>query len=672
MDEDTTGQPVMRRAEVVLAGLAVAFAVGLAVVGVASALETNEECSPYGYGGYSCVDYDDAELTVNPSTDLVDGQTVVVSGVAFDPPFATFVASQCVAADIALGGQGNCDSGTTTIRNVDSGGTVYFTMRVKRIIETPGLGPVDCAVEECVIGAATIDPSSNYPTVGGPSEDYVVIEGATAPLSFDPDAPPIDYEDAQIFVTPSENLVDRQTVTVTGIDLDPHFSSFGVALCDASLLGEAQVDACDLSTSRIGSVDGEGRAEIEMTVRRIITTSAGGEVDCAVPGACEIGGGTFSGFATAIEGARAPVHFDPDVPPVPPLEFEIEIDEVTADAVTGTATCNRDAEIQVDFSVNQEKAGDYASSYGYLYERAACDADGEEFTILLMSGDRRLTGGPATYSLWGYAYDGFEWVETQDSGEVSLRGGLRPAPVVESMDGVSTSIEIIGVEGRGAEQQLVVEVTCDRYAQSVWISASLQQWAGLDRVTAYGFIQFYNCDGIHRVSVPITPEDGVLVGGPAQVGVRATARDYRPPPDNYYDSASASGEVRLSGQLDGGDAFEPVPDPDSRITIDTVSRSAIEVTIECDEAVMVELYGYAIQQRGRNQNQASGYGFAECDGTTSFQVDLSSNGGGLSGGQAAIFISAYAYRIVQMDGYDYYEYVWDDMQQASVRVRGSR
>ena len=66
MDEDTTGQPVMRRAEVVLAGLAVAFAVGLAVVGVASALETNEECSPYGYGGYSCVDYDDAAPSSEP------------------------------------------------------------------------------------------------------------------------------------------------------------------------------------------------------------------------------------------------------------------------------------------------------------------------------------------------------------------------------------------------------------------------------------------------------------------------------------------------------------------------------------------------------------------------------------------------------------------------------
>jgi hypothetical protein len=172
--------------------------------------------------------------------------------------------------------------------------------------------------------------------------------------------------------------------------------------------------------------------------------------------------------------------------------------------------------------------------------------------------------------------------------------------------------------------------------------------------------------------VPIIPNDGVLVGGPAQVDVQATLHDHRPPPDGYHDFASASGEVRLSGRLGGGDAFEPVPDPDSRITIDTVSRSAIEVTIECDEAVMVELYGYAVQQRGRNQNQASGFDFAECDGTTSFQIDLSSYGGGLSGGQAAIFVSAYAYRIVQMDGYDYYEYVWDDMQQASVRVRGSR
>lgn len=669
MGDDTGDLAFTRRSAVVLAGLAAAFLAGLVVVGVAGAFETNDDCSPYGYGGYSCVDYGDAVLTVNPATDLVDGQLVSVSGQSFDPAFAVFVASQCVAADLGNSGQGGCDSTTRVITTLGANGAVGFSMRLKRIIETPDLGPVDCAVDSCVVGAATIEVLSSYPTTGGTDPDYVVLEGATAAISFDPDVPPIDYDDGQIFVTPSEDLVDRQTVTVTGVDLDPHFGSFGVALCDASLVEASQSDGCDLSTSRISTVDGEGNAEVELTVRRIITTSAGGEVDCAVPGACEIGGGTFSGFATAIEGGRVPVHFDPDMPPVPPLEFGVEIDEVSASAVTGTATCNREAELQLDFSIVQEKGNGTATAYGYLYADAACDEDGDAFTIPLMSGGRRLTGGPAHYDLWAYAYDGFESVYETESATVNLRGGPRATPLATVTDGVDTTVEIVGVQGRGSDQEVVVEVVCGRAGEYVSVSVSVRQWAGRDLVDAYGFSQVPDCLGVHRVNVPITADGGVLVGGPATADVQATLHDHRPPPDYYHDYASASREVHLTGRTDAPSAFDPQPDPDSRITIGEVSRSTISGTVECGDATMVEIYAAAVQARGRKLSQVHGYQFVECDGTADFEIETA--GDTLGGGSAAVSVSAYGYRLVEMDGYDSYEYVWDDVQQATVRVRGS-
>ncbi len=480
----------------------------------------------------------------------------------------------------------------------------------------------------------------------------------------------VDYEDAQATVEPSTDLVDRQTVSFVGSDFDPHFVSFAAAQCDASLVEELEADACDLSTTAYSFVDGDGGVQFDMTVRRVITTAAGGETDCAVPDACVIGAGTFEGFATPIEGVILPISFDPDVPPVPPLEIELSVDGISGGSASGTVVCNREASFYLDGELRQERGGQTAGAYGYMNEEVSCDTDEQEWTLVFRNGSRRLSGGPAVLNLYGYAYDGFDSANVQETLDVRLQGSdaRPPVPSVE-MDGEHTTIRIVDVVGSGADQQVVVEVYCGRPSDDASVYVSLSQWAGRDLVTAYGYKQLANCDGVHAVQVPIMTSGGVLAGGPARVDAEISVHGYEPP-DYFYDYASATGEVRLSGEL-GGEAFDPEPNPDSRITIDSVTRSTIAGTVECDESVMVEISGYGVRKRGRTLEQASGYDFIECEGTTPFTLDLAMYGDGLPAGQAAVSVSAYAYRIIEMDDYDYYEYVWDDMQQASVRVRGS-
>jgi hypothetical protein len=225
------------------------------------------------------------------------------------------------------------------------------------------------------------------------------------------------------------------------------------------------------------------------------------------------------------------------------------------------------------------------------------------------------------------------------------------------------------VTGSGDDQAIEVEIECGRVAEYTSVNVSVRQAAGLELVSAYGFTQIPFCDGTHVVAIPLTSNDGVLVGGPARVSVTATVHGYQPP-DFFYDTATASDTVRLSGQL-AAEFFDPVPNPGSRISIDEVTRTSISGTVECEEPVMVQLDAYAVQRRGRSMDGAYGYASLDCDGTTPFVVDIAMYGDGLQGGgTAAVQVYGSAYVIVERPGYIDYEYRWSDVQQASVRVRG--
>ena len=61
--------------------------------------------------------------------------------------------------------------------------------------------------------------------------------------------------------------------------------------------------------------------------------------------------------------------------------------------MTGTITCNRDAEAFVETAVNQVKSGHTALAYGFSDDPIACSTTPTEWTVLLSNGSGRFTGG---------------------------------------------------------------------------------------------------------------------------------------------------------------------------------------------------------------------------------------------------------------------------------------
>jgi len=107
---------------------------------------------------------------VVPSTDLVDGQSVAVSGTGF-PADTDVVAVQC-STDPPL--PDNCDLNTVQFLTTDGAGTVSTDFVVSRKLIT-GIGDeFDCAVPgDCEMAITTLD----------------VATFDSAPITFDPDAP---------------------------------------------------------------------------------------------------------------------------------------------------------------------------------------------------------------------------------------------------------------------------------------------------------------------------------------------------------------------------------------------------------------------------------------------------------------------------------------------------
>jgi hypothetical protein len=463
--------------------------------------------------------------------------------------------------------------------------------------------------------------------------------------------------DATIVVEPSTDLVDRQTVTVTGEGFGA-FTSFGAAQCDPSVGPNAGTDACDLSTARTATTDGNGRVRLTMPVRRVIIVE-GREVDCALA-PCTLGAATLSG-TTPIEATSVPISFDPSVPPIPRLTVELTVDEASSTSMTGTVTCNRDAEAFVETVVNQVKGSHAAFAYGYSDGPIACSTSPTEWTVALSSGTGRFTGGKATFQAYGWAFDEFESASTLVSGEVQVSGGGHRALPPGEQPGDTVRIQIVGTTRTADGLQVDVVVTCDRPVTEGFVFVAVTQWAGLERVAGYGGADLGPCDGIEEVSVPITYLSGTLAGGPADVEAGVEIYDFTPP-DEFFDFASARTPVRLSG-AQRATVFEPEPNPSSRITITEVSRDTLSGTLTCNEPAEVELGTLVQQQRGRTINEVDGYQLMSCDGVTPFTVELE---GEVGGGSASAFVYAAAFRETE----EGYEFLWDDQQAASVHVRG--
>ena len=154
------------------------------------------------------------KLTVTPSDQLADGDPVHIHATGFTPGQMVDIAT-CDARNLEPGtGDEACDAPTSTPANLD--GVVDTTYSVRRIIRVNG-DPYDCGKEPrgCDLGVSpALQPTLGLDHVG---QRIQFVPGPAEPL---PD----------LTLTPSTNLSDGQTITVTGTNFPP-YASIWVAEC---------------------------------------------------------------------------------------------------------------------------------------------------------------------------------------------------------------------------------------------------------------------------------------------------------------------------------------------------------------------------------------------------------------------------------------------------------
>jgi LPXTG-motif cell wall-anchored protein len=270
-----------------------------------------------------------ATLTVEPAADLVDGQTVTVTGAGFTPGFVALY--QC-GPDPADGSCRWSGSGA----DVAADGTFSVTAQVQAILDTDA-GQVDCR---------TSDPRCQMvATAGSPAS----LRAGRAELGFVPDGPV--RPGPAVTVTPSTDLADPAVVTVTASGLSPHGFA-AVAVCAAG------TSHCDPEADTYVDVDPQGAAgPVTLGVAGTFTAGDGTAVDCRADPGCavvvrdELGGRSGS----------APLSFAPAVAPTERYRQPV-FDEVTVtrDVVYRETTDASGAPVELRLDV-YEPAGDTAA-----------------------------------------------------------------------------------------------------------------------------------------------------------------------------------------------------------------------------------------------------------------------------------------------------------------------
>ena len=230
-------------------------------------------------------------LTVDPDTDLNDGDAVRLHGTGFDHERGVTI-NQCAATATS---DRDCVGGISRFSWADDAGEFRGYLGVlAKFVDGRGR-TIDCRVEDCVVVVAHGDLGRH----------------ARAALDFDPDAPLLD---PTITVTPSTGLEDGDEVTVTGTNW-PHDQPILLTQCP---YGEHDFYACDfldgggfawprsvtlpVARTRADAESSTG-FRAEMRVRTRIWTERG-RLDCRVD-RCAV----LASDDTGMRQAQAPISF---------------------------------------------------------------------------------------------------------------------------------------------------------------------------------------------------------------------------------------------------------------------------------------------------------------------------------------------------------------------------
>jgi hypothetical protein len=310
-------------------------------------------------------------LSADPSTGLLDGQKIAVSGTNFTPGAGIFLV-ECPAAEVVGDNYLQCLEGLINSVPVDASGDLTATFKVTRVLAGEN-GPVDCATSACELVAFNAGNAD---------------QTATTPLSFADVAivPPV------MTATPATGLDDGQDITVTGK---------GFRAGDDYLLSECVAGSTDGSQcvaeeglGNVEQVEAKGHAghfSVSFQVARILTL-IDGTVDCAQAPGCVLGAIDENDPSGSVASAVA-LSFDPSVKPLPPLNLSLHIDptgQIVAGAhgrsgpeISGSITCDRPTATPVSFQMQvTEPSGGLAGGPG-VEGVASCQRSGGKFSITI-------------------------------------------------------------------------------------------------------------------------------------------------------------------------------------------------------------------------------------------------------------------------------------------------
>lgn len=263
------------------------------------------------------------EMTVGPSTDLVDGQQVTVTGAGFGSRQALTI-YQCAVSDFV--GVVNCDFGTAHEVRAAADGSVSTRMPVYAVIDTWDREGVDCRDP----GTCMLATDVSFQEVG---------TAVTAHIAFDPGAA---EQLPTVTASVDEGMVDRQEVRVEG---------WGFVRSERPLVRVYQCGThpelgtgCRGGPSQTAELDGDGRFTSDVVVStRISVMAGGGLVDCRSDAAgCYIEVVAAGRNRTVRTAARSGLDFDPDaaIPDWPRPELTVtpttDLDDMDTVAVHGT------------------------------------------------------------------------------------------------------------------------------------------------------------------------------------------------------------------------------------------------------------------------------------------------------------------------------------------------
>lgn len=260
----------------------------------------------------------DPTITVEPSTDLLDGTQVTLT-IAGLQPSSWGYALQCISGSEDFSG---CDTSDLVFLQPDTAGAATATLRVDAMLVTRVYDPEDpegpgqTVETDCRESGACVVAVLAEGGLATSAPLHFVADGSLAP-------PPV------VTAEPDEPLTDGQTVTVNASGLVWSTQAL-VVHCVAE---PTSPEDCDYATASYVDLAEDTGFTQDYRVSALIETPTHGTVDCREVGGCALAVTSGSELSPAKTGLVS-LTFDPDAEVVPPtLTVSPDVDLVDGQTV---------------------------------------------------------------------------------------------------------------------------------------------------------------------------------------------------------------------------------------------------------------------------------------------------------------------------------------------------